>query len=158
MGGGLILILILILISKFGFGQGLKRETRFTSKHPAPEIISKMEETARPLGFKVEKRDYKVTMMTECLDRQSHASNIISNMYLISSHLNSTHLNSTHLIGVWRCQMRLQGAESGRKGHLSIATEVSPISFFKLTNCLSSSNPDGCFYHPSYTYVMMNIN
>ena len=41
--------------------QGLvKRETRFTSKCSPNEIISKIEETAKPLGFNVRKRNYKV--------------------------------------------------------------------------------------------------
>ncbi|MCO5613432.1 hypothetical protein L7F22_067708 [Adiantum nelumboides] len=61
----------------------VKSESRFTSKFPAPEILSKMEETAKPLGFNVQKRDYK---------------------------------------------MKLQGAETGRKGHLSIATEVFEVA------------------------------
>jgi serine/threonine protein kinase len=58
----------------------VKRETRFTSKRPAKEIISTIEEAAKPLGFNVQKRDYK---------------------------------------------MKLQGDKHGRKGHLSVATEVS---------------------------------
>ncbi|KAH9288731.1 hypothetical protein KI387_032848, partial [Taxus chinensis] len=37
----------------------VKRETRFTSKHPAKEIISKIEEAAGPLGFKVKRQNYK---------------------------------------------------------------------------------------------------
>ena len=41
--------------------QGFKRETRFTSKCPANEIISKIEEAAKPLGFDVHKKNYKVT-------------------------------------------------------------------------------------------------
>lgn len=41
--------------------QGLvNRETRFTSKRPANEIISKIEEAATPLGFDVKKNNYKV--------------------------------------------------------------------------------------------------
>jgi hypothetical protein len=65
----------------FGALQDLvKRETRFTSKRPAKEIISTIEEAAKPLGFNVQKRDYK---------------------------------------------MKLQGDKHGRKGHLSVATEVS---------------------------------
>lgn len=41
--------------------QGLvKRETRFTSKHSANEIISKIESTAMPLGFEVKKNNFKV--------------------------------------------------------------------------------------------------
>ncbi|KAH9318563.1 hypothetical protein KI387_020332, partial [Taxus chinensis] len=63
--------------------QGVKQEVHFTSKCPATEIITKMEESAKPLGFIVKKRDYK---------------------------------------------MRLQGSETGRKGHLSIATEVFEVS------------------------------
>eukprot|EP01018_Ginkgo_biloba_P030748 Gb_31411 [translate_table: standard] len=61
----------------------VKRETRFTSKHPAKEIISKIEEAAQPLGFNVQKQNYK---------------------------------------------MKLQGAKTGRKGHLSIATEVFEVA------------------------------
>lgn len=56
-----------------------KQETRFTSTRPAKEIISTIEEAAKPLGFNVQKRDYK---------------------------------------------MKLQGDKHGRKGHLSVATEV----------------------------------
>lgn len=56
-----------------------KRETRFTSKRPAKEIISTIEEAAKPLGFNVQKHDYK---------------------------------------------MKLKGDNHGRKGHLSVATEV----------------------------------
>ncbi|KAH9331094.1 hypothetical protein KI387_003202, partial [Taxus chinensis] len=37
----------------------VKRETRFTSKHPAKEIISRIEEAAGPLGFNVTKMKYK---------------------------------------------------------------------------------------------------
>ncbi|KAG6466191.1 hypothetical protein ZIOFF_076014 [Zingiber officinale] len=64
--------------------QGLvKRETRFTSQHPPNEILSKLEEAAKPLGFKVRKHNYK---------------------------------------------MKLQGDKSGRKGHLSVATEVFEVA------------------------------
>ena len=38
----------------------MKRETRFTSKSSAGEIISKIEEAAVPLGFGVKKNNYKV--------------------------------------------------------------------------------------------------
>ena len=59
---------------------GPGRETRFTSTKPANEIISSIEQAAKPLGFNVQKRDYK---------------------------------------------MKLEGDKHGRKGHLSVATEVS---------------------------------
>ena len=39
-----------------------KRETQFTSQSPANEIMSKIEETAKPMGFNIKKRDYKVTI------------------------------------------------------------------------------------------------
>jgi hypothetical protein len=42
----------------------VKRETRFTSQCPANEIMSKIEETAKPLGFNVNKRNYKVMILT----------------------------------------------------------------------------------------------
>ncbi|XXG68342.1 hypothetical protein AAC387_Pa06g1451 [Persea americana] len=61
----------------------VKRETRFTSKCPANEIISKIEEAAVPLGFDVQKKNYK---------------------------------------------MKLQGSKTGRKGHLSIATEIFEVA------------------------------
>jgi len=38
----------------------VKRETHFTSQRPANEIMSKIEEAAKPLGFNVHKRNYKV--------------------------------------------------------------------------------------------------
>lgn len=38
----------------------VKRETRFTSQRPANEIMNKIEEAAKPLGFNVHKKNYKV--------------------------------------------------------------------------------------------------
>ncbi|KAH9747992.1 CBL-interacting serine/threonine-protein kinase 23 [Citrus sinensis] len=68
------------LSSLFEKQMGLvKRETRFTSKRPVNEIISKIEEAASPLGFDVKKNNFK---------------------------------------------LKLQGEKTGRKGHLSVATEV----------------------------------
>ncbi|XP_052179634.1 CBL-interacting serine/threonine-protein kinase 23-like [Diospyros lotus] len=61
----------------------VKRETRFTSKCPANQIISKIEEAAAPLGFDVKKNNYK---------------------------------------------LKLQGEKSGRKGHLSVATEIFEVA------------------------------
>ncbi|KAJ1702979.1 hypothetical protein LUZ63_002758 [Rhynchospora breviuscula] len=64
--------------------QGLiKRETRFTSKCPPDEIMTKIEEAAAPLGFNAQKRNYK---------------------------------------------MKLKGDKSGRKGHLSVATELFEVA------------------------------
>eukprot|EP00252_Welwitschia_mirabilis_P021846 TRINITY_DN571_c1_g3_i1.p1 TRINITY_DN571_c1_g3~~TRINITY_DN571_c1_g3_i1.p1 ORF type:complete len:438 (-),score=82.75 TRINITY_DN571_c1_g3_i1:297-1610(-) len=61
----------------------VKRETRFTSKHSAKEIISKIEQAAGPLGFNVKKSNWK---------------------------------------------LRIQGSQNGRKGRLSVATEVFQIA------------------------------
>ncbi|EEF29400.1 CBL-interacting serine/threonine-protein kinase, putative [Ricinus communis] len=72
------------LSSLFEKQMGLvKRETRFTSKHSANEIISKIEEAAMPLGFQVKKNNFK---------------------------------------------LRLQGEKTGRKGHLSVATEILEVA------------------------------
>ncbi|KAL7212512.1 hypothetical protein ACSBR2_015244 [Camellia fascicularis] len=72
------------LSSLFEKQMGLvKRETRFTSKCPANEIISKIEEAAVPLGFDVKKNNYK---------------------------------------------LKLQGEKTGRKGHLSVATEIYEVA------------------------------
>ncbi|KAF4366515.1 hypothetical protein F8388_003753 [Cannabis sativa] len=61
----------------------VKRETRFTSQKPANEIMDKIEEAAKPLGFNIRKQNYK---------------------------------------------MKLQGDKTGRKGHLSVATEVFEVA------------------------------
>ncbi|KAM1762090.1 hypothetical protein ACFX12_004779 [Malus domestica] len=61
----------------------VKQETRFTSKRPANEIISKIEEAAGPLGFGVKKNNFK---------------------------------------------LKLQGEKTGRKGHLSVATEIFEVA------------------------------
>ena len=47
--------------------QGIvKRESRFASKLPANEILSKIEQAATPLGFNVEKQNYKVCFPRSC--------------------------------------------------------------------------------------------
>ncbi|CAH2062668.1 unnamed protein product, partial [Thlaspi arvense] len=51
----------------FDVEQGFKRETRFTSKCPANEIINKIEEAAKPLGFDVHKKNYKVFQVAPSL-------------------------------------------------------------------------------------------
>ncbi|PON72700.1 Calcium/calmodulin-dependent/calcium-dependent protein kinase [Parasponia andersonii] len=72
------------LSSLFEKQMGLvKRETRFTSKCSANEIISKIEQAAGPLGFDVKKNNFK---------------------------------------------MKLHGEKSGRKGPLSVATEIFEVA------------------------------
>ncbi|KAL2485508.1 CBL-interacting serine/threonine-protein kinase 3 [Abeliophyllum distichum] len=46
----------------FDGGQEFKRETRFSSRFPANEIINKIEEAAKPLGFDVRKKNYKMRL------------------------------------------------------------------------------------------------
>ncbi|KAJ4732284.1 CBL-interacting serine/threonine-protein kinase 23 [Rhynchospora pubera] len=43
----------------------VKRETRFASRLPANEILSKIEEAAQPLGFKAKKNNYKMKLQGE---------------------------------------------------------------------------------------------
>ncbi|XP_058107501.1 CBL-interacting protein kinase 32-like isoform X1 [Magnolia sinica] len=46
----------------FEIEQEFKRETRFTSRCPANEIVSKIEEAVKPLGFDVHKKNYKMKL------------------------------------------------------------------------------------------------
>ncbi|KAL6009803.1 CBL-interacting serine/threonine-protein kinase 3 [Asimina triloba] len=46
----------------FDVEKEFKRETRFTSKCAADEIVSKIEEAAKPLGFDVRKKNYKMRL------------------------------------------------------------------------------------------------
>ncbi|KAE8708839.1 CBL-interacting serine/threonine-protein kinase 9 [Hibiscus syriacus] len=48
----------------------VKRETRFTSKCPANEIISKIEAAAMPIGFGVKKNNYKMKLVGEKTGRK----------------------------------------------------------------------------------------
>lgn len=92
-----------------------KQESRFTSKHPAPEIVSKMEETAKPLGFDVQKQDYK---------------------------------------------MKFRGAEKGRKGHLSIATEifeVAPTLFMVEMHKDGGDTLEACKFYNDFSTALKDI-
>ncbi|KAE8782908.1 CBL-interacting protein kinase 32 [Hordeum vulgare] len=46
----------------FDSEQEFKRETRFTSKRSPKEIVRKIEEAAKPLGFDVQKKNYKLRL------------------------------------------------------------------------------------------------
>lgn len=50
----------------------VKRETRFASRLPADEILSKIEQAATPLGFNVEKQNYKLKLKGEKTGRKGH--------------------------------------------------------------------------------------
>ncbi|XP_044496394.1 CBL-interacting serine/threonine-protein kinase 23 isoform X2 [Mangifera indica] len=83
----------------------VKRETRFTSKCSANEILAKIEETATPLGFDVKKNNFK---------------------------------------------MKLQGEKTGRKGHLSVATEVFQVAPSLHMVELRKSGGDTLEFHQFY--------
>ncbi|KAL0457562.1 UNVERIFIED_CONTAM: CBL-interacting serine/threonine-protein kinase [Sesamum latifolium] len=48
----------------------VKRETCFTSKHLANEIMSKIEEAAKPLGFNVHKKNFKMKLQGDKTGRK----------------------------------------------------------------------------------------
>ncbi|KAK2642924.1 hypothetical protein Ddye_024687 [Dipteronia dyeriana] len=83
----------------------VKRETRFTSKCSANEILSKIEATAMPLGFDVKKNNFK---------------------------------------------MKLQGEKMGRKGHLSVATEIFQVAPSLYMVELRKSGGDTLEFHKFY--------
>ncbi|KAH9747986.1 CBL-interacting serine/threonine-protein kinase 23 [Citrus sinensis] len=94
------------LSSLFEKQMGLvKRETRFTSKRPVNEIISKIEEAASPLGFDVKKNNFK---------------------------------------------LKLQGEKTGRKGHLSVATEIFEVAPSLYMVELRKSGGDTLEFHKFY--------
>ncbi|KAJ7947372.1 Non-specific serine/threonine protein kinase [Quillaja saponaria] len=83
----------------------VKRETRFTSKCSANEIISKIEQAATPLGFDVKKNNFK---------------------------------------------LKLQGEKTGRKGHLSVATEIFQVAPSLYMVELRKSGGDTLEFHKFY--------
>ncbi|KAF1870357.1 hypothetical protein Lal_00003563 [Lupinus albus] len=94
------------LSSLFEKQMGLvKRETRFTSKCSANEIISKIEEAAGPLGFDVKKNN---------------------------------------------CKLKIQGEKTGRKGHLSVNTEIFEVAPSLYMVELRKSDGDTLEFHKFY--------
>ncbi|XP_012072155.1 CBL-interacting serine/threonine-protein kinase 23 isoform X1 [Jatropha curcas] len=94
------------LSSLFEKQMGLvKRETRFTSKYSANEIITKIEEAAMPLGFDVKKNNFK---------------------------------------------MKIQGEKTGRKGHLSVSTEIYEVAPSLYMVELRKSAGDTLEFHKFY--------
>ncbi|XP_071920548.1 CBL-interacting serine/threonine-protein kinase 23-like isoform X13 [Coffea arabica] len=90
----------------------VKRETRFTSKRPANEIISKIEEAAVPLGFGVKKNNYK---------------------------------------------MKLQAEKTGRKGHLSVATEIYEVAPSLFMVELRKAGGDTLEFHKAQKHIHVLI-
>ncbi|XP_038720588.1 CBL-interacting serine/threonine-protein kinase 23-like [Tripterygium wilfordii] len=101
------------LSSLFEKQMGLvKRETRFTSRCPANEIISKIEEAAVPLGFDVKKNNFK---------------------------------------------LKLQGEKTGRKGHLSVATEIFQVAPSLYMVELRKSGGDTLEFHKFYNNLSTGL-
>ncbi|KAJ1402027.1 Serine/threonine-protein kinase, active site [Sesbania bispinosa] len=72
----------------------VKRETRFTSKCSADEIISKIEEAAMPLGFSVKKNNYKVKIQGEKTGRKGHVS-IVTEIFEVAPSVNMVELRKS---------------------------------------------------------------
>eukprot|EP00250_Pteridium_aquilinum_P007805 c17452_g1_i1 orf=697-1389(+) len=64
----------LSLSKLFGEKQDIKKEVHFTSKYPASEIITKIEDTAKPLGFNVLRQNYKMKLRGSEVGRKGHLS------------------------------------------------------------------------------------
>ncbi|CAJ2633427.1 unnamed protein product [Trifolium pratense] len=90
----------------------VKRETRFTSKCSANEIIAKIEETAGPLGFDVRKNN---------------------------------------------CKLRIHGEKSGRKGHLSVATEILEVAPSVYMVEMRKSEGDTLEFHKFYKNISTGL-
>ncbi|KAL7121661.1 hypothetical protein ACP275_02G194300 [Erythranthe tilingii] len=75
--------------------QGLvKRETSFTSKHPPNEIMSKIEEAAKPLGFNVHKRNYKMKLQGDKTGRKGQLA-VATEVFEVAPSLHMVELRKT---------------------------------------------------------------
>ncbi|KAF8403564.1 hypothetical protein HHK36_011668 [Tetracentron sinense] len=97
----------------FEIEQEFKRETRFTSTCPANEIINKIEEAAKPLGFDVHKKNYK---------------------------------------------MKLENLKAGRKGNLSVATEVFQVAPSLHMVEVRKAKGDTLEFHKFYKNLSTSLN
>ncbi|XP_038681884.1 CBL-interacting serine/threonine-protein kinase 9-like [Tripterygium wilfordii] len=72
----------------------VKRETRFTSQSPANEIMSRIEETAKPLGFNVCKRDYKMKLKGDKTGRKGQLA-VATEVFEVAPSLHMVELRKT---------------------------------------------------------------
>ncbi|KAK4785730.1 hypothetical protein SAY86_002419 [Trapa natans] len=70
----------------FHVEQGFKRETRFTSKCTANEIINKIEQAAKPLGFDIQKKNYKMQLRNEKAGRKGNL-NVATEIFQVAPSL-----------------------------------------------------------------------
>ncbi|TYJ18330.1 hypothetical protein E1A91_A09G116400v1 [Gossypium mustelinum] len=75
----------------FDAEQGFKRETRFTSKCPANEIIHKIEAAAKPLGFDVHKKNYKMRLESSKTGRKGNL-NVATEIFQMAPSLHMVEL------------------------------------------------------------------
>ncbi|KAK7333757.1 hypothetical protein VNO80_30534 [Phaseolus coccineus] len=72
--------------------QGFKREIRFTSKCPANEIINKIEEAAKPLGFDVQKKNFKMKLKNVKAGRKGNL-NVATEIFQVAPFLHVVKIN-----------------------------------------------------------------
>ncbi|XP_071705915.1 CBL-interacting serine/threonine-protein kinase 9-like [Rutidosis leptorrhynchoides] len=72
----------------------VKRETSFASKSPANEIMSKIEETAKPMGFNVHKRNYKMKLQGDKTGRKGHLA-VATEVFEVAPSLHMVELRKT---------------------------------------------------------------
>ncbi|KAG6412553.1 hypothetical protein SASPL_125233 [Salvia splendens] len=66
--------------------QGYKKETRFTSKSSAKDIIQKIEQAAKPLGFDVQKKNYKMRLENSKVGRKGYL-NVATEVFQVAPSL-----------------------------------------------------------------------
>ncbi|KAI4308267.1 hypothetical protein L6164_031359 [Bauhinia variegata] len=78
----------------FDVEQEFKRETRFTSKRPANEIINKIEQAAKPLGFDVSKKNYKMRLENVKAGRKGNL-NVATEVFQVAPSLHMVEVRKT---------------------------------------------------------------
>ncbi|XP_062188284.1 CBL-interacting protein kinase 31-like isoform X2 [Phragmites australis] len=68
-----------------------KRETRFTSQYPPKEIINRIEEAAKPLGFDIQKKSYKMRMENPKAGRKGNL-NVATEVFQVAPSLHVVEL------------------------------------------------------------------
>ncbi|CAA0808857.1 CBL-interacting serine/threonine-protein kinase 9 [Striga hermonthica] len=72
----------------------VKKETSFTSKCPANEIMSKIEEAAKPMGFNVHKRNYKMKLQGDKTGRKGQLA-VATEVFEVAPSLHMVELRKT---------------------------------------------------------------
>ncbi|KAJ3683006.1 hypothetical protein LUZ60_013233 [Juncus effusus] len=75
----------------FDIEKEYKRETRFTSKCTAKEIVKKIEEAAKPLGFDIQKRNYKMKLENMIAGRKGNL-NVATEIFQVAPSLHMVEL------------------------------------------------------------------